>query len=168
MSMQSLLEAFKLIEEKKEISDFEAIDDEGIIMEAEEKLGINFPKTYRLFLMKYGCGGVGSSQIYGIPKQGIEAWGVPNGIWLTLDERKKWSYPKHLIIVSDTGDGFWYALDSSKPNKDGEYPVVVYNPDAVEDNYKYELINEDFGDFLLEETRKYLIIYEMNSEENNN
>lgn len=151
MSTSSVTEAFNLIEKNKERSDFEALDDDKLIIEAEKKLGVSFPPSYRSFLLNYGCGGVGSSEIYGIIKSNPYGFGVPNAIWLTLDEREKWNLPHQFIIIGDTGDGDWYVLDSSKPNKDGEYPVVICYYDG--DNYHTEKIHEDFGEFLLAETQ---------------
>jgi hypothetical protein len=151
MSKNNLTEAFNLIERNKDKSDFEALDDDVLIIQFEKKLGVTFPPSYRSFLLNYGCGGVGSSEIYGIIKNNPDGFGVPNGIWLTLDEREKWNLPHHFIIIGDTGDGDWYALDSSQPNSEGEYPVVICCYDG--DTYHTEKIHEDFGEFLLTETQ---------------
>lgn len=151
MSMKDLLEAFKLIEENKENSDFEALDSDDIIIEAEKILNLKFPPTYRLFLEKYGCGYISGTIIYGIINNKLESEGAPNGIWSILTKRKKWGLPNTHIIISNTGDGFWYVLDSSQPNIAGEYPVFIYG--FGEDGKSQEKVNEDFGEFLLEQIK---------------
>lgn len=147
--MDHLLKAFKIIESHKEAADFEEPKSEKLIKYAEEVLGINFPPTYRCFLMQYGCGDIEGLEIYGIIDEDFETPGIPDGIWLTLDERKTGGLPSHFIIISSTGDGYWYCLDASQPNSEGEYPVVIWGLGIPEN--KKEKVAEDFGEFLLNE-----------------
>lgn len=154
MSMNDLKDAFKLIEQRKENYDFEPLDSEEIINIAEDLLKTTFPPTYRLFLKNYGCGGVGSLEIYGIVRNNLDAVGVPNVVWVILKHRKQWELPESHIIISDTGDGYWYILDSSQANADGEYPVFIYG--FGEDGKSQEKVNEDFGEFLLEKITQRL------------
>ena len=159
MSMQDLEKAFNLIKQNIEKCDFEKEPKkEELIKISEEALGLKFPPTYRLFLHKYGCGGLGGLEIYGIIDENFKESSVPDGIWLTLDERKDDYLPHHFIIISDTGDGYWYCLDSSQPNAEGEYPVVVWGLDMAEEDK--EKVAEDFGEFLLNELKQRLDIEE--------
>jgi hypothetical protein len=77
---------------------------------------------------------------------------VPNGIWLTLNERKVANLPETLIIIADNGSGGWYAMDTSKLNIDGDSPVVEW----VSNNEPSQFIAEDFGAFLLQRLRQTL------------
>jgi nucleoside-diphosphate-sugar epimerase len=102
-------------------------------------------------LVTGGAGFIGSNFIHYIIKNNPDGFGVPNAIWLTLDEREKWNLPHQFIIISDAGYGDKYVLDSSQVNSEGEYPVVIchYNGDI----YTTEKAYEDFGAFLLAETQ---------------
>ena len=151
MGMNDLLKAFQLIDENKDF--MSGPKSEELIQKAEQALDLNFPPTYRTFLKKYGCGGIGGFEIYGITRD-FDYASIPNGIWLTLDERKDDYLPKHFIIVSDTGDGYWYCLDASQVNASGEYPVVIWGLGIPEKNK--EKVAEDFGEFLFEEVQQAL------------
>lgn len=161
MSMQELERAFYLLENNSSGRHLSGPKSEELIELSEEALRLTFPPTYRLFLKKYGCGGLRGLEIYGLTKEskkGFAKPGVPDAIWLTLDERKDDYLPHHFIIISETGDGYWYCLDSSQPNSEGEYPVVVWGLDMAEEDK--EKVAEDFGEFLLNELKQRLDIEE--------
>lgn len=152
MSMNSLLLAFQIIEnDKSGLNNFSGNKEESLIQRAEQALKLNFPPTYRLFLEKFGCGGFGAFEVYGIIDDNFYKSSIPNSIWLTLDDRKLYNIPHSFIIIGSLGYGPCYVLDSSQPNKDGEYPVLVYSTGE-----KSEKVNEDFGDFLLEQIHQSL------------
>lgn len=159
MSMQNLLKAFELIEDNIDRSDFEPeFKSEELIEKAENAIGFKFPPTYRLFLKQYGCGDIAGLEIYGLIKDDFENSSIPNGIWLTLNQRKKSGLQDCFLIISSTGDGFWYALDSSQANAEQEYPVVICG--LEEDGRGSKKVNEDFGEFLLEKLQGTLSNYE--------
>jgi len=154
MSMKHLLEAFLLIEQNLEKCNFEKEPKrEELLQKAEKILGLNFPPTYRLFLKKFGCGGLGSLEVYGIIDEHFEKGGIPDGIWLTLDERKTGA-PYNFIIIASTGYGPYYVLDTSQVNKDGECPVLLWTPG--EPPSPTERVNNDFGEFFLEQVQQAL------------
>jgi hypothetical protein len=157
MSMKELQEAFDIIEQLNSKDFFSGPKEIELICSAEEALNLIFPPSYKVFLEKYGAGGVNGSEIYGLTKSSKKPFltpGVPDAIWLTLDERKDDYLPKHFIIISDTGDGYWYCLDASQKNADGEYPVVIWGLHMPEKDK--EKVAEDFGEFLLEQTKNAL------------
>jgi antitoxin YobK len=149
MSLQDLQSAFDLIAEYGG-GDFEGEKEASLIEEAEKALGIAFPPTYKKFLAKFGCGDIEGLEIYGLISDDFENSSVPDAVWLTLDERKS-GLPDHLILVYATGDGGYYALDTSQANEDGECPVVAY-----ELNGQVEKVADDYGSFLLSELRTVL------------
>jgi hypothetical protein len=151
MSISSLNEAFNLIEKSKEKADFEGEKPESLIKSAESALGLKVPPTYKKFLKKYGCGDINGFEFFGLIHENFEQSGEPDFVWTTINARRKWHLPHHFIIIGDTGDGDWYALDSSQPNSEGEYPVVICCYDG--DTYHTEKIHADFGEFLLTETQ---------------
>jgi hypothetical protein len=155
--MQDLEEAFLLIESNKEKGLFSGPKPDELILLAEESLNLKFPRSYSLFLSEYGNGGIGSCDIYGLTKKSEKGFiipGVPDGIWLTLKERTQRNLPKHFIIIAMTSDGYWYCLDTSQKNEHGECPVVICGLDITDETK--EKVAEDFGEFLLEQTKQAL------------
>lgn len=139
----SLYKSKVIIESHTEEADFCGKIDESRINRAEELLSIKFPPSYREFLSLFGCGDLFSVEIFGIindPDSDSKA--LPNGVWLTLSEHGV-GMNKKLIIISETGDGAYYVLDSSAPDKLGEYPVLL-----LDDSGDLEFVASNFDDFL--------------------
>ena len=154
MSRLDLDDAIKLIEDNRSRGHFSGEKPEDLILKAEEALGVKLPPSYRLFISKYGCGNICSLEIYGIIKDDFENGTVPNGIWATLNQRKLSNLPQELILITDTGDGGYYALNAYNKSSGEEYPVVEWmpgadNPDLAELPISYN----DFGEFLLGKVR---------------
>lgn len=147
MSMIDLSRAFSLIEQHQDLADFDGPKPDELISQAENALGLPLPPTYKSFLKKYGCGSVAGKEFYGVIHNDFEASGIPDAIWLTLNERRMYQLPVKLILIYATGDGFYYALDSRQVNSDGEYSVVVWDPGAPKEA-GIEKIYNDYGEFL--------------------
>ena len=145
MSMDDYLAALKLIEDSGE-GDFEGNKSDSLIDLAEKALGLKFPPTYKRFLKDLGCGDVGGEEFYGVINDEFNNSSVPNGIWLTLNERNNISLQKKLIVIYATGDGTYYAIDTSRIDNDGECPVVSLsvNGEIIEN------IAPNFGKFFLD------------------
>ncbi len=143
MGMRELQRAFQLIQAHD--SDFVGKRSPELVDSAEKAVGFKFPPTYRRFLTAYGCGDINGIEIFGLIDDDFANSGIPDGIWLTLDERRN-GLPAHLLLISSEGDGAYCALDSAAMNSDGEYPVVRYEIDGT-----ISPLGEDFGSFLLTE-----------------
>jgi antitoxin YobK len=152
MSIQDLKAALALIEAKGE-GDFEGEKPESLILRAESALGVKFPPTYREFLSKLGCGDFAGEEFYGLINEQFEDSSVPNGIWLTLNERRLSNIPKSLVLIYATGDGTYYAIDTSKRDKENECPVVVWHPLSKPDD-SLETVATDFGKFFYDTIRR--------------
>jgi ABC-type phosphate transport system auxiliary subunit len=150
MGMSELGHAFQLIDQNAARADFEGPKSEELVKSAEVALGLTLPPTYRQFVRRLGCGDIAGEEFYGIIKDDYENSSVPNGIWVTLNERKTANLPESIIIVADNGVGGWYAIDTSKKNMDGDSPVVDWWPN----NQPSQMVAEDFGAFLLQRLRQ--------------
>ena len=151
--MNNLSEAFKLIESNINLCDFELSPNiVDAIKRAENLLEIKIPQTFREFLEKYGCWGIEGFEIAGIINNDFEKNGIKDSIGTTLEERASGDLPENLIYLSDVGDGFYYYLDSSKPDKNGEYPVVIWGHGLKPE--QTEVVYEDFGAFLLDQVKQ--------------
>lgn len=153
MSIQDYNSALSLIQQNQSLNDFVGECSETIIKMAEEKLNIIFPQIYRSFLQNFGAGSFGTEEIYGIINQDFENSGIPDAIWFTLKQRKEVNLPKNLVIIYHSGGEEMFCLDVNKIGKYKE-PVVVSYVIGVEAKFqKYEVIANDFGEFLLQKVK---------------
>jgi antitoxin YobK len=153
MSMEHLKEAYLLIERHRDLADFSGPKPEEMISYAEQVLGLSFPSTYRHFLNRLGCGDMNGIEFYGIVHANFEESAVPDAIWLTLDERRVSNFPSSLIIISSTGDGSYYAIDTSQSSGPNENPVVMCGPAGQNPT----IVAHDFGEYFLNEIRNSFV-----------
>ena len=142
--------ALELIEANPDECHFVGGRDDRLVVLAEEALGLRFPPSYRLFVLRLGAGNVGAEEIYGLIDENFVDSSVPDGIWLTLRERQDSGLPTHMIVVYSDGMGGYFVLDTNQIGADGECPVVVWHPGRSEVGDDLEVIAEDFGAFFLE------------------
>jgi antitoxin YobK len=148
MSIEKYEEALKLIEQAGG-GDFEGSKQESLVAKAEAALGLAFPLSYRRFLLERGCGNLKSLEIFGLIDGNFEKSTVPNGIWLTLQERRSINLNPAWILISDGGDGTYYALDTARVDIHGECPVIR----VFVDGRISETVADSFGSYLLEAVR---------------
>lgn len=129
---------------------------ESLIRTAEEKLGVTLPPNYRRFLGELGYAGIRGQEIYGLLNDDFENGSVPDGIWVTLNERKFPNTPHQMIVIGDTGYCSFYVLDTARRTPDGECPVVEWWPGSGDDPADCEVIADDFGAFFLMLVREAL------------
>ncbi|MEO1006947.1 MAG: SMI1/KNR4 family protein [Planctomycetota bacterium] len=151
MSMQDFEAACELIRRHEELADFEGPKPDELLAKAEAAIGLSFPATYRAFLSKFGCGDIAGAEFYGIIKDNFEESGIPDAIWLTLDQRKSSELPKFYILIGDSGNGGLYAIDCSVISV-AECPVVEWWAGAQDQR----TVAADFGDFFLRTVREAL------------
>ena len=150
MSLKNYQQAVQIINTDKDRSDFVGPRTDKLILRAEEVTGFKFTGMYRDFLKNYGAGSFGSEEIYGIIDDNFENSSIPNAIWVTITERRKINLPANLLIIYNTTAGEYYCLDFGKLNNDKEPKVVSFYPGFDLELQKYEIIADDFGDFLLD------------------
>jgi hypothetical protein len=144
MSLQNYQSAKFLIGETG--GDFEGPKTESLVSAAEEALDLKFPPSYRRFLLDLGCGDLNGLKIYGVIDERFEGSSVPNGIWLTLNERRTAGLNKAYILIGDGGDGTYYAIDTRQMDETGENPVVRLSVDGS----RVEPVAPSFGAYFLE------------------
>lgn len=150
MSIQNYQKAVSIIEANKSKGFFAGPRTEELISLAEETLGLKFIGAYREYLKNYGAGNFGAQEIYGIINDDFENSSVPDGIWYTLTERNEIGLPNNFLIIYDTGSDELYCLDFQRLNSDNEPAVVSFVPGIDLNKQRYELLANDFGDFLLD------------------
>lgn len=121
-----------------------ATDDE--IRDAEKILSIKIEGGYIEFLRRFGWGGVGGLELYGLGKD------VPphlDLVSLTLSERSEMIprlNPKLIPIMND-GGGNLYCLDT---RVSGENPIVFWDHEA-DAQQEAERVADSFSDWFSEE-----------------
>ena len=150
MSVKNYQKAKETILNEEEIADFVGGRADELISLAEEELGLKFTGLYLDYLKTFGAGNFGAQEIYGIIDENFESSSVPDAIWYTLTERKKINLPDNLLAIYDTGSDEIYCLDYSNLDNNGEPKVVAFVPGVDLESQTYEIIANDFGDFLLD------------------
>ncbi|MBP9694687.1 MAG: SMI1/KNR4 family protein [Alphaproteobacteria bacterium] len=157
MTITELNLAIKLINENFTTDDYDfcsPITRETIIS-VEKILNLELPLSYKGFISALGCGDIKGSEINGIIKNEVfseDHWGPIgslNLVWLTLNDRKEYGLPEHILLIYSLGDGSYYALDVSQMDAEGECPVVYWPLDGYEATPKLEIVAKDFGEFFL-------------------
>ena len=144
--MQNYEKAKELIDQSGG-GDFEGAKPELLVSKAETTLGLKFPPSYRRFLLELGCGDINGVEVFGLINDNFEKSTVPNGIWLTLNERAAINLDPAYVIVGGGGDGTYYALDTKHVDGAGESQVIRLSVDGTQG----ETVAGDFGSYLLNE-----------------
>jgi hypothetical protein len=111
---------------------------------------MSLPPTYRRFISELGAGSFGSREFYGAIDTDFAEATIPDGIWLTLDERDRFGFPDRFAIIGDTGMGEYYVLDISSVGPDDECPVAVWVPGVSQTGDRLEVVADDFGSYFWE------------------
>ena len=149
MSLETYQKAKQIILEE-DIADFVGGCTDDLIRLAEEKIGLRFAGLYLDYLKTFGAGNFGSQEIYGIIHDDFENSSVPDAIWYTLTERREINLPNNLLIIYDTGSDELFCLDYNQLAENGEPKIVSFVPGAELESQTYEIIANDFGDFVLD------------------
>src|SRR5688572_11678851 len=125
MSKEQYFLAKALIQQNGDLVRFSRGADIGLIEKAEKALDLKFPPLYRLFLQDFGALVFAGITIDGITDDNFVTSSAPNGIWLTLEERKKGNIPSHLVLFFFLDDGEYAALDTRFSYEPDQCPVIV-------------------------------------------
>lgn len=150
MSIENYQKAKEIIFDEADIADFVGGCNEELINLAGGKLGLNFTGLYFDYLKTFGAGNFGAQEIYGIIGSDFENSSVPDAIWFTLTERREINLPNNLLVIYDTGSDEIFCLDYNQLDDNGEPRVVSFVPGVDLESQTYEIIANDFGDFLLD------------------
>ena len=137
----------------KALLDEDAVDFTGAvsaeeIRNAQEKLNVKFPMSYKAFLSDFGAGDVGGEVIFGIV-QDKELDSEIDMVEITCTEYDNGLPEGMVIIYYDHCDENLYCLDTNRM-KDDECPVV-----SIDEEYEViEVIADSFGEFM------YQLVYD--------
>jgi hypothetical protein len=115
------------------------------VARAEAELGLTLPRSYRLFLERFGACVLNGVEVAGIDPMRIDESEPPRWTDIVRATKGLWRrhVPRHLLFVSDDGGDYKFCLDTSVRDATGECPVVVLGP-----GMEGEAIAADFTEFL--------------------
>ncbi|KEZ47964.1 hypothetical protein GS18_0218470 [Metabacillus indicus] len=132
--------AFKIIEDNIEEADFLGSVEENEIIEAENRLKLQFPESYKQFIKHYGLGDIFGEEIYGL---GVEPLGIPSVIWITELLRKEMELPKDYLVIYNSGVNNEYHAIDCNPNEN--FGSVISFTEGI--SFKEQEINMEFSSF---------------------
>lgn len=157
--MSNALEAsgrlVELIYASDDLANFGQGCDADTLIAAERDLGVKFPPSFRRLIEEFGTWDLAGAEFLGVyrtPSMGERLLGC---VHETLDARRRYGMPTDLIAVMFDGMGGIIALDASRVDSDGEFPVVVWNPEVARKE-DLEAVGRDFGSFALSVCRRAL------------
>jgi len=156
MSVETYQKAKQIISAQTDIADFVGGRSNDLISMAENELDLKFTGLYLDYLQTFGAGNFGAEEIYGIINDDFENSSVPDAIWYTLTERKETNLPNNLLVIYDTGSEELFCLDFNNLDDKNEPRVVSFVPGIQSESQTYEIIANDFGDFLLDLVKEEL------------
>lgn len=144
--MAQIEDVFDVISRNASRADFVGPITEAAIQDAEQRLGVRFPPSYRRFVEHYGCGGIGPEEFFGLTEPFISK--CPNTAWYTLEVRK-YGLPESMIVVQDAGGDIIYCIDTDQTRDDGEAPVIAWIPGLPISEQTLKPVAPTFADFAL-------------------
>ena len=119
-----------------------------MVADAEQKLDVTFPVSYRLFLKKYGAALCRGFDLAGVFEGGDDdappLWSKVVESTKQLRRGSRGSLPLGYVAISDDGGDYVFFLDTSCLTPHGECPVVVLGPGRDGD-----MVASDFFDFVI-------------------
>ncbi|MFP4600960.1 MAG: SMI1/KNR4 family protein [Persicimonas sp.] len=139
-------EAIRLIMENDELAEFAGgVSTTEEIARAEERLGVEFPPSYRRFLEQLGAGRFGAQVFFGLSEAaGHSEWDV---VHHTLDRREHSNLGGTTVVVGPYGEEAFFILDCARPGDDDECPVAEV-PAGYSDIEEPNYFEDNFGRFI--------------------
>ncbi len=143
MSVEKMLEKIRSFEEK-ELGKGSSLRE---ILDAEKRLSMLFPLSYKAFLTAYGWACFGHLQVFGL---GMDIPSYLDVVLNTLSEKNEMYPPLRdgLIAIVNDGAGNHYCLNTSAMEH-LECPVVFWDHELGEDQ-ELEYISPTFADWLID------------------
>jgi antitoxin YobK len=142
MSSLDLKRALALVASHPELADFVGPRSGKLLSLVESALGREFPPLLREFISRLGAGSFGAFEVYGVIDERFSRSSVPDGVWLTLEQRLSVQLSRDLFIVSETGLGGWYCTELGARDA----PVIICGESGPR---TFQTVAADFGEFFL-------------------
>jgi hypothetical protein len=120
---------------------------EKTIADLEHALGVTLPPSYRQFLAHFGGFKLLGSSVSGILDGQPLAKGTGSLYGDTQLFRRELGGPEHLLVIQPDQEAP-YCLDTRKPDRNGEMPVVCYELDTKHVDRMAASFGEWFAEYL--------------------
>ncbi|MCT8345588.1 SMI1/KNR4 family protein [Photorhabdus kleinii] len=115
-----------------------------LINKAEDILGVSFPPSYSYFIEKFGSIEIDNRSFAGLFANEVGQDG--DVVSFTLFQREDIGLPNKYIALDFQDGDYLLCIDTSIVNSEHECPIVLVNPDSLE-NHK---VNDSFYDYITE------------------
>jgi hypothetical protein len=136
----------RLIFDNPDLSDIGEGQSEEDVAAAAKKLGVTFPESFRLYLLKWGRLSFGPNEYQGLGSS------VYNVVLTTERIRRVRGLPSELVVVVDH-EGDEYVCLETRAMKEGECPVVIWDSPTQTISRPR---SENFAKFLEADIRDFL------------
>lgn len=150
MSFTNYESGIQMIVDNPDLGSFFGEHTHDYVIDVFSTFGLNVRGQYLDFTTRFGAGDFAGVEIFGVV--GKDGVGPPSVVWFTHELRSDISVnlPSHLLPIFELGDGEIFCLDYSDLNKYREPSVIAFQPGVELKSQNYDLISEDFGDFIFE------------------
>jgi hypothetical protein len=134
---------------KEYIDNYYGPNSESRVAAVEKELGVPLPRSYRIFLSRFGAAFCHGHDIAGLPD--TRGSDVESPFWVHVADvsKSRWidrhghGVDRHLVYLSDDGGDITYYLDTSAMDDEGECPVIALGP-----GYHGIVVGSTFLEFL--------------------
>jgi hypothetical protein len=148
-SVEASERLIELIRANPDIANYADGCDPETLVAAERVLGGSFPPSCRRLIEEFGTWDIAGTEFLGVYQTPAMGEALLGSVQVTLESRQRYGMPSDLVAVMIDGTGDRIVLDTSRPDRAGEYPVLAWNPGAP-DRAQMERLGADFGTYALE------------------
>jgi antitoxin YobK len=105
---------------------------EKLVLEMENTLEVELPRSYKWFLKEFGQGNSEGIDIFGITKSRFVF--SPD----STQYYREFGLPEKYVVVEECDDKSVYCLDTSRMNAEVECPVVSWSPEKREETVYFD------------------------------
>lgn len=117
---------------------------EDLIKEAEVKLGLHFPPSYKDFIKNFGCIEIDGRSFAGLfPNEDVNEDG--SVVAFTIFQREDLGLPENYVALDFQDGDYLLCINTSLINSNGESPIVLVDPIS----FKESKLNESFYNYLV-------------------
>jgi hypothetical protein len=143
--MSNLEELFELLQSRKDKIEFYGPKNETLVASLEKALSVDFPPSYRQFLLNFGGAFFYGNAISGIWNNNPLLPNEGSTFGDTICYKKDYGMPGYLIVIQPDEDAPHY-LDTKEKDENGEMPVVCYELHSGH----IEVIAKSFREYLID------------------